>query len=329
MSGERGIQGAGTVAEEAVSWFARLQGEAATGDDWLAFERWLQASPTHADAYDRLERLWVELEADGAAIEAALDAPPASAAPRVRPGISRRTWLAAGSALAASVAVGVFVNQPRPPPAVVYQTAPGETRQISLADGTRIHLNADSRISVRLEQHVRRVEMADAEAAFDVAHDPARPFVISVGDREVRVVGTEFNLRRRNGKIALTMRRGVVEVRPAGGAPGKPIQLTQGQHLVHREGAPESTLARVEPNAAFAWTVGQLVYSDRPLSEVVEDVSRRLGAQVRVADRRTGALRFSGVLVVDDEASVIRRLEAFLPVKASWTPNGVVLSAAS
>jgi transmembrane sensor len=307
----------------------RLQGEAASGDDWLAFERWLQASPTHAEAYERLERLWVDLDGDSAAIEAALDAPPVFAAPRARLGISRRTWLTAASALAASVAVAVVVNRPRPPaPAVVYQTAPGETRQITLADGTRIHLNADSRISVRLEPHVRRVEMADAEAVFDVAHDARRPFVISVGDREVTVVGTEFNLRRRNGTVALTMRRGVVEVRPAGGVPGKPIQLTQGQQLVHREGATDSTVARVEPNAAFAWTVGQLVYSDRPLSEVVEDVSRRLGTQVRVADKPTGALRFSGVLVVDDEASVIRRLEAFLPVKASWTPNGVVLSAA-
>src|SRR5450432_3415592 len=52
----------GLAAEEAAGWFARLQGEAATGDDWLAFERWLQASPTHARAYDRLEGLWVELE---------------------------------------------------------------------------------------------------------------------------------------------------------------------------------------------------------------------------------------------------------------------------
>src|ERR1700749_4903085 len=62
MRNTQEFQGEGRVAEEAASWFARLQGEAATGDDWLAFERWLAASPAHAKAYDRLEGLWVDLD---------------------------------------------------------------------------------------------------------------------------------------------------------------------------------------------------------------------------------------------------------------------------
>ena len=52
----------GRVAEEAARWFACLQGEAATGDDWLAFEHWLQAAPENALAYERLEGLWIDLE---------------------------------------------------------------------------------------------------------------------------------------------------------------------------------------------------------------------------------------------------------------------------
>ena len=56
--------------------------------------------------------------------------------------------------------------------------------------------------------------MADAEALFDVAHDVRRPFLIGVGDRQVRVVGTEFNLRHRDDQVDLTVRRGIVEVRP-------------------------------------------------------------------------------------------------------------------
>ena len=67
--------------------------------------------------------------------------------------------------------------------------------------------------------------MADGEAAFDVAHDPTRAFLIAVGDRQVRVVGTEFNLRRREGLTALTVRRGVVEVRPAGAPDAAPTRL--------------------------------------------------------------------------------------------------------
>ncbi|MGZ3376553.1 MAG: FecR/PupR family sigma factor regulator, partial [Phenylobacterium sp.] len=52
----------GRIAEEAARWFAHLQGDAATGGDWLAFERWLQASPAHGRAYEDLESLWVDLD---------------------------------------------------------------------------------------------------------------------------------------------------------------------------------------------------------------------------------------------------------------------------
>ncbi|MEO8113820.1 MAG: FecR domain-containing protein, partial [Phenylobacterium sp.] len=221
MSDEsKGLRDAPAVAE-AADWLARLEGGAAGGDDWLAFETWLAASPAHTAAYVRLEGLWVELDADCTAILEALDAAPAMALPRrARPSSastpSRRAWLRAGWAVAASLAVavaGLGYMRTRETVPVVYETANGETSQVTLADGTRIRLNGGSRISVRLDRGQRRVEMADAEATFDVAHDPSRPFRIAVGDREVRVVGTEFNLRRRSGRIALTVRRGVVDVR--------------------------------------------------------------------------------------------------------------------
>ncbi|HEX7885133.1 MAG TPA: DUF4880 domain-containing protein, partial [Phenylobacterium sp.] len=75
MSGERDEQGPMTAADAAAGWFARLQDEAATGDDWLEFEQWLAASPAHAAAYERLEKIWVELDAVAGDVAAALDAP--------------------------------------------------------------------------------------------------------------------------------------------------------------------------------------------------------------------------------------------------------------
>ncbi|HEX7945362.1 MAG TPA: DUF4880 domain-containing protein [Phenylobacterium sp.] len=50
------------TADAAAQWFARLQDEAATHEDWLAFEQWLAASPAHASAYEKLERIWVDLD---------------------------------------------------------------------------------------------------------------------------------------------------------------------------------------------------------------------------------------------------------------------------
>jgi transmembrane sensor len=324
------FQGDSRVPEEAARWFARLQGEAATGDDWLAFERWLQAAPEHQRAYEQLENLWVDL--DNAPVVRDLGGRPLLAARRRTPArrdvraLRRRAWLGAGAAVAASlaVAVGVGLNRSQAP-TETYRTAPGEARQITLADGTHIRLNAASAITVRLDPDARRVQMADAEAVFDVTHDARRPFLIAVGDRQVRVVGTEFNLRHRAGVVDLTVRRGTVEVRPAGAPQARPTRVTVGQELTHAEGAPGQVLKASDPDAAFAWTSGQLIYRDQPLSDVAADLTRRFATPVRTADARTAALRFSGVLVTDDEADVLRRLEAYAPVRVEKTDAAIVL----
>ncbi|MBU1375670.1 MAG: FecR domain-containing protein [Alphaproteobacteria bacterium] len=328
MSGERDQQRPMEAADAAVHWFARLQDEAVTGDDWLAFEQWLAADPAHAAAYERLEGLWVDLDDLGEGVAAAMDAPVSLAAHRaVRAGqgLSRRGWLAAGAGLAASIAVGVGVANWPMTPVDTYATAPGQTRQLTLADGSKVWMNAGSRLDVRFERRARRVEMAEGEAAFDVTHDPQRPFLIATGDREVRVVGTEFNLRQRADDFALTVRRGVVEVRPDGAADAKPTRVAAGQQLTHKRGTTVGTLSATTPDAAFAWTRGQLVYTDATLSEVAADLSRSLGTPVRVADAATGRMRFTGVLTLDDKDVVLRRLEAFAPVRAERGPTGVTL----
>jgi transmembrane sensor len=317
MSGRGETDRNGEVAETAARWFARLQDEAATAEEWRAFEAWLSASPAHARAYERLEEIWVELD------EAAL---PARGALRgARSGMTRRGWLVAGGALAAGVTAAVVgLSLPGAPEARVYAAAPGETRTFRLADGTTMRLNAATQVSVRLARASRRVEMQEGEAAFDVAHDPARPFLIAAGDREIRVVGTEFNVRRRDGEMELTVRRGVVEVRPAdGGRP--PTRVHAGERLTHRDGLPGVSLSKVEPHAAFAWTEGQLVYRDAPMSKVAADLTRSLGVPVRVADPLTGRLRFTGVLSLDDRAAVARRLEAFAPVKVERAGGGLLV----
>lgn len=321
MSDARRMNEGGAADEAAIRWFARLQDDAAAPEDWQAFEAWLAASPANAAAYERLERLWVDVEAPE--VEAAL-APPEVV--RLKPrAVSRRGWLAAGGVLAAGLAAAVVgLETLTPEPAEAYATKPGETRLVRLDDGTRMRLNADSRVSVRLGRRSRDVELAEGEVAFDVTHDPARPFVIDVGDRDVRVVGTEFNLRRRDGEVALNVRRGLVEVRHDAGA-SPTVRVAAGQQFVHREGQRGGALSMAEPDRAFAWTEGQLVYEAAPLSRVAADLSRSLGTPVRVADTETGAMPFTGVLAVDDREAVLKRLEAFVPVRAERRPNGVVL----
>ena len=338
MSKERNIPD-DAVLEAAAAWLVRLQDEQATGDDWLAFEAWLAADGAHAVAYDRIERLSHELDAAApeiAALAAEAQAQTAHSGRRPRQGparrrtVTRRAWMGAGAAAAVGLAA-VLVLQPRPYSAPwlsqpsTYDAPVGQTRTVQLADGTQVRLNAGSRIAARVDGATRRVQMADGEAVFDVAHDPRRPFLIRVGDQEVRVVGTQFNLRRRDGRLVLTVRRGVVEVRPLDDRGAAPTRVTVGQQLVHLDGAPDSLVRTADAEEAFGWTAGRLVYRDAPLSEVAADLQRRYARPVRVADGQTAQIRLSGVLTLDDEEAVFRRLAAFAPVDVRRTKDGSVV----
>lgn len=316
----------------AADWLVRLQSDAVQESDWLAFQAWLEADPANPHAYDVAEALWLEFGERADEVQSAL-VPPIGFG-RIVPLPARRKpagWLApvlAVSAIAAACLVWLAIPQGRPAtpsavPGPVFRTARGETRDLTLDDGTRISLGAASRISVAMDPRARRVVMGDAEAAFDVAKDPQRPFFVTVGDHTVRVVGTEFNIAHRNGRIAVTVRRGTVEV-AAPGAEAAPVRLAPGQQLIREPGGSGAQVRNVTPDSAFAWREGRLVYDDAALETVAADLSRYTQTPIKV-EGRARTLRFSGVLVVGTQEAMVRRLQDLLPISALSSPEAVVL----
>ena len=114
-------------------------------------------------------------------------------------------------------------------------------------------------------------------------------------------------------------------MRPVDAAGAVPTRVTVGQQLTHHNGGASALAEDGRSENAFAWTTGQLIYRDQPLGEVAADLTRRFGVSVRTADTATAALRFSGVLVLDNEPDVLRRVEAFAPVEARKTGDAIVL----
>ncbi len=123
----------------------------------------------------------------------------------------------------------------------------------------------------------------------------------------------------------MTVRRGVVSVQaPEGAAQVEPILVRAGDQLDHQAGERAWVLQKVDPEAAFAWKRGDLIYRDQPLAEVVSDLNRYFSTPVTV----TGAaadLRFSGVLKIDTEEAVVRRLQGFLPIAADRAGDSFTL----
>jgi transmembrane sensor len=312
--------GGDVARSEAADWLVRLRADDLGEGEAQAFDAWLAASTANAQAYDAVIGVMDEFAAASPQVEQALKAE------RLRvPVLTRRVYLAAGGmAAAAAVALFLVPTFSAVEPAA-YATATGQHETVTLADGSRIELNAGTRLTVALGRDERRVVLDQGQAVFDVAPDAQRPFVIAAGDRMVRVVGTQFDVRRREGRLSVTVARGLVEVRPVGEARGRAYRLRPGQRLDHVEGAAGETVAAASSDEVLGWRSGRLVYRDRPLAEVVSDLNHQFATPIRIADPRLAEASISGVLVLDDQDAVIRRLALLAPISAERSNTAVIL----
>jgi transmembrane sensor len=307
---------------EAANWFVRLQAVDVPEADWLAFRDWLERDPDHAAAFAAVEQVWVSLDD--------MDLPAQTRVIPLRrrreaPPIGRRWAMLGAGATAAAAALAAVMVLPQQG-AVDYVAPVAQPRTVQLADGSHVYLNRATQVRVALKSQRRAVELVDGEADFDVAHDPTRPFVIAAGDRQIRVLGTEFNVLRHDGRLTVTVKRGVVAVTGDADHPADTVTLAAGQQLDHVEGSTLTRVSQVDPQDALGWRRGVLVYRDRPLAEVTADLGRYLPLPVRV-DPSAQGLKFTGLLFIDSEDAMMRRLEAFLPVTAERTSTEIRLKA--
>jgi len=323
------------IEEQALEWFVRLSDVDAPASAWLAFQNWLEADGAHRSAYDDVERTWVELDiVPVMSASAGVTLLPVAAndedlTPAARRSARRRpAWLLPSFAAAAAVAVVVGV-WPR-----ITDFAPTETwhteaapRTVVLSDGSRIDMNRHSDLSVRMGRKARTVVLAEGEAAFDVAHNADRPFTITAGGHSVRVLGTAFNVLNHGDQFAVSVERGIVAVTPASGtaAPkAAAVRLVAGQKI-DQSGTRAPTLSQVATDQTSMWRHGMLIYRDAGLTDVAEDLSRYFDKPVTV-DASAGALHFTGALQVGDEATMLKQLQDFVPVRATRSSTEVRLS---
>lgn len=312
---------------EASAWLARLQREDIGEQDGLEFEAWLAAAPGNRAAYTRAVSMWHEFEATAPQVQDELATRERHDALRLRRGSTRRWWMGAGGmAIAASLAVAVLpgiVTQQAT--AETYATGKGERKRVTLADGSLVDMNAETKLSVTYARAGRKVDLAEGEAIFDVVRDAKRPFTVAAANREVRVLGTQFDVRQRQGDLMVTVARGKVQVRPLGAeTTGREFTLTPGQRLeVARSG--HEKLQVVDPQEAFSWRAGRLIYRGEPLANVVADLNRQYVEQIEVSDPELGKMPVTGVIVLDDQSAVVARLSLMLPVRSVPSDRGLLL----
>jgi transmembrane sensor len=287
-----------------------------------AFAAWRAVDPRHEAAVAETERA-MELLAEMPAVRAPLAARIAEVtqpvAPVVRWGGFRPPVWAAGLAAALVLAAGVWwLATNRSTDSQRYVTAAARQQQIALKDGSVVNLNVSSEVSVRLTENERRVTLASGEAHFAVAHDTARPFIVTAAGISVRAVGTAFSVRMGEAGVEVLVTEGKVEVaREAAvisAVAAMPAQLVAGERTVVPRSAPvtTATVEQVSPevlSAAVRWHSQLMTFSDLPLREAVSLFNRRNDTQLVLADEKLGGQKIGGTFAVDQVEAFVRLLE--------------------
>jgi transmembrane sensor len=329
---------------EASAWRTALA--EARLDTSPAFEAWLYAAPDNLKAWDRVNGPWTAV-GDAATSPEGLALRHQVLYRARRQG--RRRWRGVqGPAVAASVAAAVAAT-------VLlglwaggtlwgsqdYQTALGERRTVTLADGSRVTLDSSTKVRVRYSKDARKLDLVSGQARFDVAHDVSRPFSVHARDETVVATGTAFNIDLLDQRVRVTLLEGHVTILadaapnaprivlsshgsiPSRGNPTAAVELKAGQTLVGQPSAAPKVIS-VSLDRTVAWESGQLMFDDEPLSEVAAQVNRYTTQPV-VVDPSVASLRLSGVFNTGDVSTFVDTVTHYLPVKSREEANGAIV----
>ena len=347
------------MSDKAADWFARRSAGLPPAAE-REFQAWLASDSQHRVIYAELEAAVQAVSFPGephlaSATSSQLDIRAQRRQQR------RRTLVLAGIGLAAAAAI-VFTFLPaRVPPAgpPVATFALRPDRQ-TLPDGSVVELNAGAEIAVNYTPERRSIELKRGEALFQVAKNPARPFVVTANHLSVTAVGTAFAVKNAPASVGVVVTEGRVAVARVNdsqvSSPGDgqdehqvgssqqrrglrsqvfpdhpPLYLDAGSQVevpVTLDAAVQPVGGRISAEQlaqTLAWRGKRIEFTRTPLSEAAKLFNRENTVQLAIADAAAGNLRVSGIFWIDDPEGFVRLLESGFDLQTESSGNSIAI----
>lgn len=176
----------------------------------------------------------------------------------------------------------------------------GNVASLQLEDGTKVWLNAGSRLIYPAafgQQH--REVFLEGEAYFEVATDAHRPFSVYANDMKIAVLGTAFNISAyhedASSQVVLASGSVRLEAFRGPGKKGAPVQLSPGNRALYTGHDGSMTVDKVDVAGFISWKDGLMIAAHTSLYEILKKLSRYYNQPI-ITDTRSGNETFSGNL---------------------------------
>lgn len=166
----------------------------------------------------------------------------------------------------------------------------GETFKVVLSEGTEVFLNSDSRLVYpTVFKGKERIVSLEGEAYFKVSKDVEHPFIVKTGNVQVRVLGTEFNVRGYSPTdVRITLITGKVAVSDTCGTHNVEMEPGQSAQL-----STDGTFAVSEVNieSFLYWKEGFFYFDDIPLADMMKEIGRWYNIDIEFRNSKIMDLR--------------------------------------
>jgi transmembrane sensor len=289
------------IDAEAALWAVRLGAGPLAPQDQSELDQWLDADTRHRGALLRARAAWQDLDrlaALGAHQIPAADPQTAAVAPEP---VTNRRWFIAASVSALAIA-GSGAWWMRHGRGDVYISDVGEVRRVALSDGSTMLLNTASHASVHFDEARREVRLDRGEGLFEVAKDPARPFVVRAGELTVRAVGTVFAVRAVDHRVDVTVTEGVVEVTDAQASIHRVSRVATNEHAVITPARDVQVrpIRSEQAERRLAWRDGMADFDGEALGDAIAEINRYSHRKIIVDDATLAARPVVGIFRASD-----------------------------
>ena len=182
---------------------------------------------------------------------------------------------------------------------------------LELADGTRVWLNAESRLRypVAFMGKERKVEM-EGEVYFEVAKNREKPFIVTVNGVDIRVLGTSFNVSAYQEEVVTTLVEGKVQLKRG----DEQVVLSPNQQAIWSDD--KFKVKQVDARNYVLWKEGIFYFEDVDLERILDDMARWYNVNIFYMNPTLKKMKFSvEIKRYEDINEILRRIEQTKRVK--------------
>lgn len=224
--------------------------------------------------------------------------------------------------LLGSVSYIWYTSSKETPSQLVWQTIetlPGQRSVVELSDGTRVWLNSATKLTypATFDKKSREVKLI-GEAFFDVSRMEKKPFRVDLGDLDIQVLGTEFNVNNYQAeqKTRVFLKSGSVELQSGEGDSRRSLyKMKPGERAVFDKGEHGLFIEKVQSDLCMAWMEGKMIFRGNSMTDVVRSLNRSFNIDIQIIDPEIADYTYTATFQHESLEQILELLKISAPIE--------------